>query len=91
MRFSFKQRRWGLDQALPLPIASFLDGNFCGRQVTWAALLAPLSFRFNPRHYPFNSFRSLLGTEGRDEAPAYASPYLGEWRHPTSGGHVRTG
>lgn len=39
-------------------------------------------FRFNRRFYPFNSFRSLLGIAGGNEAPTYDELYSGEWEHP---------
>ena len=46
------------------------------------AYLNEFVFRFNRRHYPFNSFRSLLGIAGEAEAPTYAGLYRGDWRHP---------
>jgi len=51
------------------------------------AYLNEFTFRFNRRHYPFNSFRSLLGLAGGNEAPTYASLYSGDWQHPKCGGH----
>ncbi len=51
------------------------------------AYLNEFSFRFNRRHYPFNSFRSLLGLAGMNEAPTYADLYSGEWEHPTFSDH----
>ncbi len=47
------------------------------------AYLNEFTFRVNRRHYPFNSFRSLLGVAGGAEAPTYAELYSGEWKHPT--------
>lgn len=49
--------------------------------------LNEFTFRFNRRHYPFNSFRSLLGLASGNEAPTYASLYSGDWQHPKSGCH----
>lgn len=51
------------------------------------AYLNEFAFRFNRRHYPFNSFRSLLGLSAINEAPTYASLYSGDWDHPTASGH----
>lgn len=51
------------------------------------AYLNEFAFRFNRRHYPFNSFRSLLGLAGINEAPTYATLYSGEWDHPTFSDH----
>lgn len=51
------------------------------------AYLNEFTFRFNRRLYPFNSFRSLLGISGGNEAPTYADLYSGEWAHPTVSDH----
>jgi transposase-like protein len=47
------------------------------------AYLNEFTFRFNRRHWPMNSFRSLLGLSAGSEAPTYDALYSGEWEHPT--------
>ena len=47
------------------------------------AYLNEFTFRFNRRFYPFNSFRSLLGSAGAVAAPTFNGLYSGEWVHPT--------
>ena len=46
------------------------------------AYLNEFTFRFNRRFYPFNAFRSLLGTAGGAEAPTFTELYSGDWAHP---------
>jgi len=48
------------------------------------AYLNEFTFRFNPRFYPFNAFRSLLGIAVEADAPTFGALYSGEWRHPIS-------
>ena len=48
------------------------------------AYLNEFTFRFNRRHYPFNTFRSLLGIARHACAPTYEDLYSGEWKHPTT-------
>ena len=47
------------------------------------AYLNEFTFRFNRRFYPFNAFRSLLGTASDAKAPTYVQLYSGDWNHPT--------
>ena len=63
-----------------LEAARWRDGFVCPHCATKGE-----PFRFNRRHYPFNSFRSLLGLAGGNEAPTYASLYSGAWQHPNCG------
>jgi hypothetical protein len=67
-----------IDDYLPLihiassNLKSWLKG--CHHGVSPQHLQAHLNefaFRFNRRFYPFNSFRSLLGTGGRTAGPTY--------------------